>query len=99
MSLSITSTLKRPSALIPLAMSLSALALVLAHTALYGAAREADEGSAAHMWQLLIAGQIPFIAYFAVTWIPRRPKAALMVLGVQLLAVFAAAAPVFILGL
>ena len=97
--MSITSTLKRPSALIPLAMSLSALALVLAHTALYGAAREADEGSAAHMWQLLIAGQIPFIAYFAVTWIPRRPKAALMVLGVQLLAVFAAAAPVFILGL
>jgi len=80
-------------------MSLSALALVLAHTALYGAAHEADEGSAAHIWQLLTAGQIPFIAYFAVTWIPRRPKSALMVLGVQLLAVFAAAAPVFILGL
>ena len=94
-----TSTLKRPSALIPLAMSLSALALVLAHTALYGAAREADEGSAAHIWQLLIAGQIPFIAYFAVTWIPRVPRAALVVLGMQLLAVFAAAAPVFILGL
>ena len=85
-----TSTLKRPSALIPLAMSLTALALVLGHTAMYGTAREADEGTAA---------QIPFIAYFAVTWIPRAPKAALVVLGLQLFAGLAAAAPVFILQL
>ena len=94
-----TSTLKRPSALIPLAMSVAALALVLGHTALYGTAREADEGTAAHVWQLLMAGQIPFIAYFAVTWIPRAPKAALVVLGLQLFAGLAAAAPVFILQL
>ena len=46
-----------------------------------------------------MAGQIPFIAYFAVTWIPRAPKAALVVLGLQLLAGLAAAAPVFILQL
>ncbi|HYS97740.1 MAG TPA: hypothetical protein VEM94_05015 [Candidatus Dormibacteraeota bacterium] len=92
-------TLRRPSALIPLAMSLAALVLVLGHTAIYGGAREPDEGTAAHLWQLLMAGQIPFIAYFAVTWLPRDPKRALAVLGLQLTAGLAAAAPVFLLRL
>lgn len=91
--------LKRPSALIPLAMSVAALALVLGHTAIYGAAREADEGAAAHTWQLLMAGQIPVIAFFALTWLPRSPRQAAAVLGLQILAALAAAAPVFILQL
>jgi len=43
-------TLKRPSALIPLAMSIAALGLVLGHIALFGGARQADEGAAAHLW-------------------------------------------------
>ena len=93
------STFKRPSALIPLAMSVAALAIVLGHVAIYGAAREADEGAAAHMWQLLMAGQIPIIAFFAINWLPRAPKPALMVLGLQALAGLAAAAPVFLLNL
>ncbi len=94
-----TSTFKRPSALIPLAMSLAALALVLGHTSIYGVRREADEGLAAHLWQLLMAGQIPFLAYFAITCLPRDPKRALAVLGLQLTAGLAAAAPVFLLRL
>ena len=94
-----SATFKRPSALIPVAMSLVALALVLGHTAIYGVAREVDEGTAAHLWQLLMAGQIPFIAYFAVAWLPRDPKSALVVLGMQLAAGLAAAAPVFLLRL
>ena len=92
-----TTALKRPSALIPVAMSLAALALVLGHTALYGVTHEADEGAAAHTWQLLMAGQIPFIAYFAATWLPRAPRPAALVLGLQLVAGLAAAAPVFVL--
>ena len=43
--------MKKPSALIPVAMSLAALAVVIVHVALYCAAREADEGTAAHLWQ------------------------------------------------
>ncbi len=92
-------TLRRPSALIPLAMSVAALVLVLGHTAIYGVTREADEGTAAHLWQLLMAGQVPFIAYFAISWLPRDPKRALAVLGLQLAAGVAAAAPVFLLRL
>ena len=94
-----SSTLKRPSALIPLAMSLAALGLVLGHIATFGVAREADEGTAAHLWQLLMAGQIPIIAFFAVSWLPRRPQQALVILGLQACAGLAAAAPVFLLRL
>jgi hypothetical protein len=93
------STFKRPSALIPLAMSLAALSLVLGHTALFGAAREADEGTAAHLWQILMAGQIPVIAFFAIRWLPRAPRQALIVLALQCIAGLAAAAPVFFLKL
>jgi hypothetical protein len=93
------STVKRPSAVIPLAMSLAALSLVLGHIILFGGAREADEGTAAHLWQLLMAGQIPVIAFFAIKWLPRTPKQALLILGLQAVAGLAAAAPVFLLQL
>jgi len=92
-------TLKRPSALAPLAMSLAALGLVLGHIALFGGARQADEGTAAHLWQFLMAGQIPVIAYFAIKWLPRTPGQALLVLALQAVAGLAAAAPVFLLQL
>jgi len=93
------STLKRPSALIPLAMSFAALSVVLGHIAIFGAAHEADEGTAAHLWQLLMAGQIPIIAFFAIKWLPRSPRQALPVLVLQAVAGLAAAAPVFLLKL
>ncbi len=90
--------LKRPSALIPLPMSLAALSLVIAHVVIYGTAHQADEGAAAHLWQLLMAGQIPVIAFFAIKWLPRTPGQAVLVLGLQGAAIVAAAAPVFILN-
>jgi hypothetical protein len=91
--------MKKPSALIPVAMSLAALAVVLVHVALYGAAREADEGTAAHLWQILMAGQMPVIAFFAVKWLPRNPGQALLVLALQACAALAALAPVYFLNL
>jgi hypothetical protein len=78
-------------------MSLAALSLVLGHIAIYGGARQADEGAAAHLWQLLMAGQLPVIAFFAIKWLPRTPGQALAVLVLQALAILAAAAPIFIL--
>ncbi len=93
------SVLRRPSALIPLAMSFAALSLVLGHMVFFGTGREADEGTAAHLWQLLMAGQIPVIAFFAIRWLPRTPRQAILVLTLQVLAGLAAAAPVFLLNL
>jgi hypothetical protein len=78
-------------------MSVLALAIVVVYVAIYGTARQADEGTAAHLWQLLMAAQIPFIAFFAITWLPRAPRQALSGLALQLSAGLAAAVPVFLL--
>ena len=88
---------KKPSALLPVAMSLMALALVLVHIAVFGIAREADEGATAHLWQLLMAGQVPVLAFFAIKWLPRDPGQALKVLALQAGAAVAAFAAVFFL--
>ena len=90
---------KHPSAFVPMAMSLTALAVVLGHIAIFGAAREADEGAAAHIWQLLIAGQLPVLLFFAVKWLQRAPKQTIFVLALQAGAVLASMAPVFYLNL
>ena len=62
-------------------MSLAALALVLGHAAVYGIVHEADEGAAAHTWQILMAAQLPIVAYFLLKWLPRRPGESLQVLA------------------
>ena len=90
-------TLKRPSAFLPLAMSFAALAIVLAHAARYGIVHEADEGTAAHLFQILMAVQVPFMAFFAVRWLPRMPLQSLQVLALQGIAALAAFAAVFFL--
>lgn len=90
--------LKKPSAFLPVAMSLAALALVLGHLIIFGAARQADEGTAAHLWQLLMTAQIPIVAFFAIRWIPQSPRSALPVLALQAVAALAALAPVYLLN-
>ena len=91
--------LKQPSAFLPVAMSFAAFATVLAHVVMFGVAREADEGAAAHIFQLLMAAQVPIVAFFAVKWLPRFPRQALQVLAQQVGAALAALAPVFFLNL
>lgn len=90
----------RPSAFLPVAMSIAALG-VLAWALFVGAARtpDGDEGTAAHVWQLLMAGQLPVIAFFALRWLPVARREALAVLATQLGAGLAATLPVFLLHL
>jgi cytochrome bd-type quinol oxidase subunit 2 len=90
---------RQPSALIPLGMALTALAVVLGHIALFGAAREADEGAAARIWQLLMLAQLPALLVFGVRWLPKAPKQAMSVLVLLVAAILAAMAPVFIFHL
>jgi hypothetical protein len=90
---------RQPSAFLPIAMSLTALAIVLGHIALYGAAREVDEGAAAHLWQILMAGQLPVLAFFAIRWLPRAPRQTAWVLALQAGAALASMAPVFYFNL
>ena len=90
---------RHPSAFAPLAMSFAALATVLLHVIRFGTAREVDEGTSAHIWQLLMGAQLPVIAFFVAKWGPVNPKESLAVLALQIAAVLAALAPVFLLGL
>ena len=80
-------------------MSLAALIVVLGHITLFGTAREADEGTAAHLFQLLLALQVPVVAFFAVNWLPQVPRHALLVLALQAAAIVTALSPVFYFGL
>ena len=89
--------LKRPSAFLPLAMSCGALTTVLVFVALHGTAPQTDEGAAAHLWQLLMAGQLPIILYFIIRWALQSPRQAVPVLALQAGAALAALAPVFLL--
>jgi DNA-binding CsgD family transcriptional regulator len=89
--------LKVPSAFLPLAMSFSALATVLIYVAIVGPVPQADEGTAAHIWQILMAGQIPIIVFFTIKWLPRTPRQALLVLVLQGSAALMALTPVYLL--
>jgi hypothetical protein len=78
---------------------LIALALVLSYVATLGVVHKADEGAVAHIWQILMAVQVPIIAFFAIKYLPQKPKQALLVLALQIAAVLVACAPVFFLKL
>ena len=95
------STLKHPSAWIPIALSLAALGMVVGAIAVYGVhdlRAPHDEGALAHIWQLLMVAQAMGIVVFAALWLPRTPGPAVAVIGLQMLMAVAAAAPVFLLG-
>jgi hypothetical protein len=72
---------RKPSALVPLLISLAALALVLGHAALYGVVHEADEGAAAHTWQILIVLEAGFTIAFAVNEWKRARRQTLVILA------------------
>jgi hypothetical protein len=91
------SVLKHPSAFLPVAMSLGALATVSLFVALHGTAPQADEGAAAHIWQLLMVAQLPIVLLFAIKWLPQSPRQAVPILAVQVGAALAAMTPVFLL--
>ncbi len=89
-----TALLRRPLAILPLAMSGAAFLLIIGVLATVGVTHPQDEGTPAHIFQLLMLLQVPLIAMFAVTWIPRSSRAALLVLALHAGAALAAVATV-----
>jgi len=63
------------------------LLLALRYVLLFGVTREADEGTEAHLFQLLMPVAVFVAGYFALTWVPRAPRTALAILAVQALAI------------
>ena len=70
----------------------------MTHIAFFGTARQPDEGTAAHLWQFLMGGQVPIILFFAIRWLPQAPRFALLVLALQAAAAATALAPVYLLN-
>src|SRR5438067_11697738 len=95
--MNIKAMIKRPSAFLPVAMSLTALAIVLVYIIMFGTARQPDEGAPAHLWQILMAAQIPIIAFFAIRCLPQAPRSALPFLGLPAVAALPALTPVYLL--
>jgi hypothetical protein len=96
---SITVLVRKPSAITPIIMSLVALSVVLVAIVTMGPKRQPDEGATAHLWQLLMAGQLPILGWFALRWLTRDFRAALPILGLQIVAFATALLPVWLLGL
>ena len=100
------SAFRAKSAWIPVALAGAAIALLAGYfltgphapsiVVENGVARE-DESSAARLWQLLMLLQVPCVLYFAAWWLPKDPKRALAMLGIQGFAFVAAALPVVLL--
>lgn len=80
------SLFKQPSAWIPLAMSFAALAMILVYVAMFGIVHNQDEGTPAHIFQLIMVAQLPIAGYFAVRWLPRQSKQSLLILVLQAVA-------------
>jgi hypothetical protein len=89
---------KKASALIPVVMSLTALALVGIEVSIHGMTPERDEGALTHLYQLLVVGQIPVILFFVFRWLRRAPLQGLRVVVAQAFALAAALVPVHMMG-
>ena len=90
-------TIRQPTVFLPLAMSLVALSMVLVHFAIFGIVEETDEGIAAHIFQLLIVVQVPFITFLAFKWLTVAHRKTLFFIVLQGSAVLAAIVAVFLL--
>lgn len=72
-----------PTAILPIGLSLCTFLIALIHVAFYGHSPEPDGGSTAHVWQLLMAAQIPALALFAATWFRKARGPAFQALKVH----------------
>jgi hypothetical protein len=86
----------RLSLVLPFVLSMLAFGLVMGNI-LAGVRPQPDESASAHMWQLLMAGQVPLIVLFLATsdWRDRSPA---LLFGAQVAAIALACLPVWLAG-
>src|SRR3989344_3716459 len=79
------SLIKKPSAWIPIVMSFLALSILIVHVLIFGIdlKQQKDEGTEAHLFQILMVGEIPIIAFFLIKWLPKKIKETLLILLLQ----------------
>lgn len=84
------------AAILPLLLSALAFGIVMANVVAQ-VPPQADENASAHLWQLLMAGQLPLLILFIGTadW---RKRSSALVIGAQLFAIALACLPVWLAG-
>ena len=102
------SPFRATSGWIPVALAGTAIVLLAGHlltgphtpnTVVENGVPRVDESGAARLWQLLMLLQVPCVLYFAAWWLPKDPRRALAMLGIQGFAFVAAALPAVALEL
>lgn len=84
---SVIALARRPSGFIPVLMSFTAFAILVVYVAIVGAVRPTEEGTVAHTFKLLLASEVPLLAFFVVRWLRKDLRAALTVLAIQAAAI------------
>ena len=91
--------MRQPAGYLPVVMSLGAFVMIAWYVAAHGVVHQDDESGQARVWQLLVAAQVPLIAYFALRWLPTAIRPVLVVIALQVAAVaLFAIAPLWALG-
>ena len=90
---------RRPTGWLPIALPTALMAFIVTYLLTVGAGDNRDEGTAAHVFQLAVALELVLLVIFAVRWLPRSPRTAGIVLGVQLMVAAIPILTVFMLGL
>ena len=93
------SIIKKPSAWIPIVIPLIFFAYLVIYITVFGIVREEDEGTPAHLFQLLLVLEPFMVGFFAVKWFTRAPKQTLLILVLQIAAALFPISIVFFLNL
>ena len=89
--------LKLPSAWVPIVLSITMLLIMVIIFSMspIPPVRQADEGVGAHLFQIWLVLEIILIPFFALSWLPQKPKDALVILVIQIAFVFIVCFPIF----
>lgn len=79
--------IKKPLAWLPIAISATALLLIVGYVVAFGVASEpgGDEGPVARIFQLLMVTQALMAIFFVAKWLPKEPKYTLQIFTLQII--------------
>ena len=92
----VLSLIKKPSAWIPIALSVAILLMELGAIVVFGTpSPKSDEGVLAHLFQIWLVLEALLISFFVTAWVVRSPVPAVRILLLQVGEVFAGCFPVY----
>ena len=94
--MSVADLLRRPTGFLPFVLSAAALITIAVHVARAGTEPQADEGTSAHVWMVLMALEVLAIGFFAIVWLPKAARPTILTLALQVAGLLVAMAPVAI---